>query len=233
MTSNGEGREWLAKLCTRLEKSGAGLVKAGAGLDWVYVQLERSKPPVQYQKVLYRQLGKAYARLVNGYAELEKTYVMLQNAYSAMEGSPYAAKLQELHEPPAWLKEWYGREQEAPVWLHDVYTRQQQVHAWLDRASARQHDTYARLETAYARRHDVQARFEPARSADLLLVIAVRLLPSWQRARYLEEFRAELLDISRSTQLRHALSLLRGVFVLRRGGVKNKGAGPAAKRGND
>jgi hypothetical protein len=52
-------------------------------------------------------------------------------------------------------------------------------------------------------------------SAHFLLAIAVRLLPQSERARYLEEFRAELLDVPRNTRPSHALSLLRAVFVLR------------------
>jgi hypothetical protein len=53
------------------------------------------------------------------------------------------------------------------------------------------------------------------RSAHFLLAIAVWLLPLSERDRYLEEFRAELLDIPRNTRLPHALSLLRGTFLLR------------------
>jgi hypothetical protein len=65
------------------------------------------------------------------------------------------------------------------------------------------------------------ARSQHVRSAYFLLAIAVRLLPPSERDRYLEEFRAELLDIPRDTRLTHALSLLRGAFVLRiRRGLK-------------
>lgn len=64
-----------------------------------------------------------------------------------------------------------------------------------------------------------------ARSARFLLAIVVRLLPPSERDRYLEEFRAELLDTPASAQWSHALSLLRGVVVLRlRGEAKKKGA---------
>ncbi|MGH3865224.1 MAG: hypothetical protein ACRDQ4_03635 [Pseudonocardiaceae bacterium] len=66
-----------------------------------------------------------------------------------------------------------------------------------------------------ARAEEESARSEPARSSHFLLAIAVRLLPPSERDRYLEEFRAELLDMPRDTQLSHALSLLRGSFVLR------------------
>jgi hypothetical protein len=66
-------------------------------------------------------------------------------------------------------------------------------------------------------------RSERACSAHFLLTIAVRLLPPSERDRYLEEFRAELLDVPRNTRLSHALSLLCGVFLLRlRRGLKNK-----------
>jgi hypothetical protein len=71
-------------------------------------------------------------------------------------------------------------------------------------------------------------------SAHILLAIAVRLLPPSERARYLEEFRAELLDIPHNTWPRHALSLLRGVFVLRlRRWLKNKAANAAVRRAKD
>ena len=64
-----------------------------------------------------------------------------------------------------------------------------------------------------------------------LLAIAVRLLPSSERDRYFEEFGAELLDVPCGTRLRHALSLLRGNFVLRlRCGHKNKRADAAVRR---
>lgn len=64
-------------------------------------------------------------------------------------------------------------------------------------------------------------RLERLRSAHFLLAIAVQLLPPSERDRYLEEFRAELLDIPRNTRRSHVLSLLRGVFVLRlRRGLK-------------
>lgn len=69
------------------------------------------------------------------------------------------------------------------------------------------------------------------RSEHFLLSIAVRLLPPSERDRYLEEFRAELLDLPRNTRLSHALSLLRGVFVLRlRRGLKNKATDAAVRR---
>jgi hypothetical protein len=74
-------------------------------------------------------------------------------------------------------------------------------------------------------------RFSRMRSAHVLVETAVRLLPSSERDRYLEEFRAELLDVPGETRLRHALSLLRGVFVLRlRRGPKNEAADAAARR---
>ena len=42
------------------------------------------------------------------------------------------------------------------------------------------------------------------RSAHFLLTIAVQLLPQSERDRYLEEFRAELLDVPRDMRLSHA-----------------------------
>jgi hypothetical protein len=74
------------------------------------------------------------------------------------------------------------------------------------------------------------ARSERLRTAHFLLAIAVLLLPPSERDRYLEEFRAELLDVRRDTRLWHARSLLRGVVMLRlRGDAKNK----AARRAKD
>lgn len=74
-------------------------------------------------------------------------------------------------------------------------------------------------------------RSEHVRPAHFLLAIAVRLLPPLERDRYLEEFRAELLDVPRDTRLSHVLSLVRGVFVLRlRRGPQNKAADAAARR---
>jgi hypothetical protein len=68
----------------------------------------------------------------------------------------------------------------------------------------------------------------PGRS---VLAIAVWLLPPPERARYFEEFRAELLDIPSNTRLSHALSLVRGVFVLRlRRGFKNTASDVAGRR---
>jgi hypothetical protein len=79
-----------------------------------------------------------------------------------------------------------------------------------------------------------RTRLKHARSSRFLLAIAVLLLPPSERARYLEEFRAELLDIHRDTRLSHALSLLRGVFVLRlRRGLRNKAADAAAKKAKE
>jgi hypothetical protein len=81
----------------------------------------------------------------------------------------------------------------------------------------------------------LESRFEeiePARSAHFLLTIAVRLLPPSERARYLEEFHAELLDVYRGRRLWHTLSLLRGTFVLRLRGVLGvRGPRPSPRRG--
>ncbi|HEX5345974.1 MAG TPA: hypothetical protein VFW64_02560 [Pseudonocardiaceae bacterium] len=72
---------------------------------------------------------------------------------------------------------------------------------------------------------------EQARLAGFLLAIAARLLAPSDCARYLEEFRAELLDVPDDTRLSHALSLLRGILVLRlRRGLKDKAADAAARR---
>lgn len=87
---------------------------------------------------------------------------------------------------------------------------------------ARAADRRARWEERErAQAEEETARSEHARSSHFLVAIAVRLLPPSERDRYLEEFRAELLDMPRDTQLSHALSLLRGAFVLRlRRGLK-------------
>lgn len=75
---------------------------------------------------------------------------------------------------------------------------------------------------------------EPGRSERLLLGAAARLLPPSERDRYLEEFRAELLDVPGDTRLSHALSLLRGVLVLRlRRGLKKEAADAVARRAKD
>jgi hypothetical protein len=77
-----------------------------------------------------------------------------------------------------------------------------------------------------ARWQSRRGRSEQAiRTADrrvrFLLKIVVRLLPPSERDRYSEEFHAEMLDVPRDTRLSHALSLLRGVSVLRlRRGLK-------------
>lgn len=75
-----------------------------------------------------------------------------------------------------------------------------------------------------------QQRVEDLRAAArFLLAGAGRLIPQSERDRYLEEFHAELLDLPRRGRLRHALSMLRGVLVLRlRHGFKNT-AGAARK----
>jgi hypothetical protein len=72
---------------------------------------------------------------------------------------------------------------------------------------------------------------EQARLARFLLATAMRLMPRLEGIRYLEEFRAELLDVPEDTRLSHALSLLRGVLVLRlRRGLKDKAADAAVRR---
>lgn len=77
----------------------------------------------------------------------------------------------------------------------------------------------------FARLEEEREWVEQARSGRFLLATAVRLIPRSERARYMEEFRAELLDIPRGRRLRHALSLLRGVFVLRvRHGARKQGS---------
>jgi vacuolar-type H+-ATPase subunit I/STV1 len=89
-------------------------------------------------------------------------------------------------------------------------------------------------EAQLKRRDDEGKRLEHARSAHFLLTTAARLMPRSERDRYLEEFLAELLDIPPDTRLSHALSLLRGVFVLRlRRGLKNKAADATARRVKD
>jgi conflict system STAND superfamily ATPase len=66
---------------------------------------------------------------------------------------------------------------------------------------------------------------------NFLLAIAVQLLPPSERDRYLEEFRAELLDIPSNMRPSHALSLLRGVLVLRlRLGLKKEATDAAVRR---
>ncbi|MGH3898088.1 MAG: hypothetical protein ACRDTA_07490 [Pseudonocardiaceae bacterium] len=91
-----------------------------------------------------------------------------------------------------------------------------------------------RLQEERERLQEERERLEDARSACFLLVTAVRLIPRSERARYLEEFRAELLDVPRDTRLSHALSLLRGVFVLRlRRGHSDKATNAVVRRAED
>lgn len=80
-------------------------------------------------------------------------------------------------------------------------------------------------------RKRISARSQPCRTrtAQFLMAITVQLLPSAERPRYLEEFRAELVDLPRSQQLRHVLSVFSGVFLLRRR-LEKKAANAAARR---
>jgi hypothetical protein len=76
-----------------------------------------------------------------------------------------------------------------------------------------------------------RSRSGDVRPLPVVLAVIVRLLPPSERARYLEEFRAELLDIHPGRRLWHARSLLRGAFVLRlRRGHNNKAADAAVRR---
>lgn len=103
--------------------------------------------------------------------------------------------------------------------------------AWSEEQRARWAERALSEERA---RLEERARSERARSSHFLLAIAVRLLPPSERDRYLEEFRAELLDIPGDTRLSHALSLLRGVFVLRlRRGLRKETADAAVRRAKD
>jgi hypothetical protein len=84
-----------------------------------------------------------------------------------------------------------------------------------------------------AQSQEKRARSKHVRSSHLLLAIAVRLLPPSERDRYLEEFRAELLDVT-DTRLSHAMSLLRGVLVLRlHRGLRKEAADAAVRRAKD
>jgi hypothetical protein len=134
-----------------------------------------------------------------------------------------------------------------PMWrleLHETLTR-----AELEEQRARRKEEYSRLEEwwkddrawlvdqhAWLEEQDARVkreRLEYVRSARFLLAIAVWLLPPSERDRYLEEFRAELLDVPRDAQLSHAVSLLWGAFVLRlRRGLK-KPTDVAVRRAND
>jgi hypothetical protein len=67
------------------------------------------------------------------------------------------------------------------------------------------------------------------RSADHLLAVAVRMLPSAGRTRYAEEYRAELWDLAqsgagRSRQLRYALRQLGHAIAM------GRALGPARRR---
>ena len=119
----------------------------------------------------------------------------------------------------------HAREEPAQVSVFELIKRLEAETGTVSEAMAR---AAARLPEAMALPFKESAR---SRSAHFLLAIAVRLLPPLERDRYLEEFRAELLDVPGHTRLTHALSLLRGVFVLRlRRGFKNT-AGDTAVRG--
>jgi hypothetical protein len=102
---------------------------------------------------------------------------------------------------------------------------------FLEVVSAVRHYGIVWPKPSYLGRARADARLKHTRSVRFLLAIGMRLLPPSERDRYLEEFRAELLDVPRNTRLSHALSLVRGVFVLRlRRGPKTKAANAAVRR---
>jgi hypothetical protein len=106
--------------------------------------------------------------------------------------------------------------------------RFEQMRAKWARADQRRLERELRSDQARLRRS------ERLRSAHFVLAIAVQLLPPPERDRYIEEFRAELLDLPRNMRLRHALSLLRGVCVLRlRRGFKNTTGDAVMKKVKD
>jgi hypothetical protein len=81
---------------------------------------------------------------------------------------------------------------------------------------------------------DLQRLRSRQHSVGFVLAIVSRLLPPSERARYLEEYLAELLDLPCNSRLRHAVSLLRGAFVLRlRRGLKNTAGDVAVRRVKD
>jgi len=68
----------------------------------------------------------------------------------------------------------------------------------------------------FIRRPSVNAVPAPRRSSRWLLGCAVRVLPAVERARYREEFEAELVELAtRRRQLRHAVRLVVGAVPLR------------------
>jgi hypothetical protein len=58
-------------------------------------------------------------------------------------------------------------------------------------------------------------RLHPTRASQLAVLAAAAVLPATQRERYTREFFAELHDVGRSRQLRHALGLLAHAWSLR------------------
>jgi hypothetical protein len=73
-------------------------------------------------------------------------------------------------------------------------------------AQEKREPEWARVARSERQRLAELERSERLRSAHFLLSIAVHLLPPSERDRYLEEFRAELLDVQRNARLRHARS---------------------------
>jgi len=114
--------------------------------------------------------------------------------------------------------------------LAEERARSAEADAWLAGELVRVREVRARWKEELPQSAEERERLEPVRSARFLLATAVRLIPQSERARYLEEFRAELLDVPRGRRLWHALSVLRGVFVLRLRRWPKNAAGPRIRR---
>lgn len=188
-----------------------------------------------FERLRQSKWAEKYARLEEDHARLEEDSARLEE-----EGARLQREL-------GWLEERYLREdvsserhavaaRERKRWKKEYTRLAKEQERWEDKCDLLEagrewlEEKRARME-AFAPWNENREWLEHTRSARFLVVIAVRLLPPSERDRYLEEFRAELLDVPRDTRRRHAVSLLRGVCVLRlRREPKNKGADAAVGR---
>ncbi|MGH3934998.1 MAG: hypothetical protein ACRDS1_08490 [Pseudonocardiaceae bacterium] len=72
----------------------------------------------------------------------------------------------------------------------------------------------------------------PGRVPRGVVALATRVLPAWERPRYREEFRAEMVELPRQERLEYALRVLARAWVLRRvltGVVRNPDGSPARR----
>lgn len=126
----------------------------------------------------------------------------------------------------------HPRPKELVAELHELSHIRQLLWVWGRWPAVLHEGLLARLRSRRGRsERAIRTAERPVR---FLLKIIVRLLPPSERDRYSEELHAELLDVPRYTRLSHALSLLRGVLVLRlRRGPGKEAANAAVRRVKD